>query len=446
MKKLFVGLSLLIPFHIASASIANELNSFLDHFFANPNQPVYENTVSRQLIESIEIPENPTQDDVEALQKQIIESETNLEQFEAQLQQKENDLWMTQLKKQSAIENVRLLDQQLSIQTQKLEKIQANKALWQKELEKITRQKSDIKAQIRAYEEDYENSIVQDVIRKQSLMENRNVQLLKWFFSSKTISQILEEQSAKNQKQTQNQEKIKRLKKAQQFLENKETHTVLLYQTIKELEHKIAQEKKTYADFVAAKAQLTSQFDTSEENLQRELSNAYQERESVLGSLQNLRQAWVTLKESLPEKPLEQTALFQFPLKKPIKINIGFQNPEYEKEFGIVHDGVDFFAPQGSDVLAPAEGIVQKVEISEKGYAYLILNHGNDLYTVYGHVSEILVNEGDTVEQGVLIAQTGGTPGTKGAGYLTTGPHLHFSVFQNGEFVDPLFFLPSIKE
>ena len=57
-------------------------------------------------------------------------------------------------------------------------------------------------------------------------------------------------------------------------------------------------------------------------------------------------------------------------------------------------------------------------------------------------MSEILVNEGEIVRRGQTIGLSGGIPGNKGAGWLTTGAHLHFEVFKNFQRVDPLEYLP----
>ncbi|MFH0834189.1 MAG: M23 family metallopeptidase, partial [Patescibacteria group bacterium] len=67
------------------------------------------------------------------------------------------------------------------------------------------------------------------------------------------------------------------------------------------------------------------------------------------------------------------------------------------------------------------------------------------LATVYGHISRILVKEGDLVRAGDLIGLSGGIPGTPGAGYMTTGAHLHFEVIDHGEHKNPLDYLPLEK-
>jgi len=58
------------------------------------------------------------------------------------------------------------------------------------------------------------------------------------------------------------------------------------------------------------------------------------------------------------------------------------------------------------------------------------------MQTRYGHVSRFAASEGSFVKAGQIVGYTGGMPGTKGAGYLTTGPHLHFEVRIGSETTD----------
>ncbi|MCF7845677.1 MAG: peptidoglycan DD-metalloendopeptidase family protein [Candidatus Peribacteraceae bacterium] len=122
-----------------------------------------------------------------------------------------------------------------------------------------------------------------------------------------------------------------------------------------------------------------------------------------------------------------------------------YHDSSYVTRFGVAHQAVDFRLTQGSRVAAAAPGIVYKAKDNGYGYSYITIAHPGGLATVYGHISKILVKEGDIVRAGDLIGLSGGIPGTKGAGYMTTGAHLHFEVIDHGEHADPLDYLPLEK-
>jgi murein DD-endopeptidase MepM/ murein hydrolase activator NlpD len=119
-----------------------------------------------------------------------------------------------------------------------------------------------------------------------------------------------------------------------------------------------------------------------------------------------------------------------------------FHDSSYEGVFGVAHQAIDFRLRQGSPVGAAAPGIVYKARDNGYGYSYIMLAHPGGLATVYGHISKILVKEGEAVKAGKIIGLSGGTPGTIGAGYMTTGAHLHFEVLDGGQHVDALDYLP----
>ena len=99
-----------------------------------------------------------------------------------------------------------------------------------------------------------------------------------------------------------------------------------------------------------------------------------------------------------------------------------------------LHPGVDLVQPAGSDIKATAAGRVTHAGWMG-GYGEMVeIDHGNGLATRYGHMSEVLVDEGETVKAG----QTIGRIGTTGR---STGPHLHYEVRVDGEPVDPERFL-----
>ena len=87
----------------------------------------------------------------------------------------------------------------------------------------------------------------------------------------------------------------------------------------------------------------------------------------------------------------------------------------------------------GADILAAATGTVVTAGWVSGYGNYTVIDHGGGMMTAYGHQSQILVSVGQTVQQGELIGKVGSTGNS-------TGPHLHFEVYINGETVDPKSF------
>lgn len=101
-----------------------------------------------------------------------------------------------------------------------------------------------------------------------------------------------------------------------------------------------------------------------------------------------------------------------------------------------LHTGVDIGAPYGSNFIAANDGLVTYAGYNTAYGNMVIIDHGGGITTLYAHGSEILVGVGDTVFQGTPILKVGST------GY-STGPHAHFEVRINGEYVEPLNYITS---
>ena len=99
-----------------------------------------------------------------------------------------------------------------------------------------------------------------------------------------------------------------------------------------------------------------------------------------------------------------------------------------------VHEGVDIAAAEGTDVAAVRSGTVTEVRNSAT-YGKLLKFQTEDGYEVmYAHLSAVLVQEGEEVRQGQIVARSGNTG-------LSTGPHLHYGLWYKGELADPMAFL-----
>lgn len=95
------------------------------------------------------------------------------------------------------------------------------------------------------------------------------------------------------------------------------------------------------------------------------------------------------------------------------------------------HTGIDIGASSGKNIVAAASG---KVIMSTwyGGYGnFVMIDHGGGIVTCYGHASKLIAKKGDIVKRGQVIALVGSTG-------RSTGPHLHFEVRVNGDYVNPM--------
>jgi murein DD-endopeptidase MepM/ murein hydrolase activator NlpD len=98
------------------------------------------------------------------------------------------------------------------------------------------------------------------------------------------------------------------------------------------------------------------------------------------------------------------------------------------------HPGLDFSAPSGTPIYATAQGVVRTAGNLGNGYGnHVIINHGYQYTTLYGHMFRIKVRQGQSVKRGEVIGYVGNTG-------KSTGPHLHYEVMKGGKHLDPIYF------
>jgi len=95
------------------------------------------------------------------------------------------------------------------------------------------------------------------------------------------------------------------------------------------------------------------------------------------------------------------------------------------------HTGIDVAGEKGDKILAPNSGVVALVDKQFFSGTSVVLDHGQGIFTMFFHLSKVLVKQGQTVRKGDVIALVGSTG-------RATGPHLHWGVRIQGARVDPL--------
>lgn len=101
------------------------------------------------------------------------------------------------------------------------------------------------------------------------------------------------------------------------------------------------------------------------------------------------------------------------------------------------HLGTDFVVPVGTLIVAAARGVVRRVDREPVGGRFLWIDHGGGYATVYQHLSEALVREGQEVARGEVIARSGGSGLAIESFFPLVPPHLHFALFIDGVPADP---------
>jgi len=137
-----------------------------------------------------------------------------------------------------------------------------------------------------------------------------------------------------------------------------------------------------------------------------------------------------------------QDGVIAVPSDKPVKMNV-----EFTSGFGVrsdpfhagaaMHPGIDLAGSYGTPIYATADGIVLRAGWNSGGYGNLVeVDHGRGITTRYGHMSAILVHDGDHITRGQQIGRMGSTG-------RSTGNHLHYEVRIDGRAVNPIPFMKS---
>ncbi len=142
--------------------------------------------------------------------------------------------------------------------------------------------------------------------------------------------------------------------------------------------------------------------------------------------------------EVVKEPEDEQVLIGTKAIQSVSTMRLGYPVPSHQINCGWLgyygHYGVDFYAKTGTTVMASEAGTVV-VSGWDRYYGYYVMiDHGNGMQTLYAHNSSLVVDVGDKVSRGELIAYSGDTGNT-------TGPHCHFEVLINGQRVNPMLYI-----
>jgi len=338
-----------------------------------------------------------------------------LEQQRNQLLQQQNEIQNRQADSES---NLQSLEQNIVYTANQISETEFRLSQAEQELK-------DFEAQLKQAEDDYENVRTGTVARLQYLQRQQGSEGWAVLLQSQNFNEFLDRQyqlkrvyAADRQVLADLKAKAEAIQKQKAAVEEKRNQVALLKQ-------QLLSQKQQYEAEASEEKQLISRLKDQRGALEAAEAQLARDSEQIAGLIRQ--------KIAASTGVIRGTGRFVFPANG--NISSGFGNRVHPiLGYSRFHAGIDFSASQGTPIYAADSG---RVIFSGwyGGYGQtVIVDHGDGLSTLYAHASRLMVNEGQTVQQGQAIATVGSTG-------LSTGPHLHFEVRQNGNPVNPAGYL-----
>lgn len=297
------------------------------------------------------------------------------------------------------------------------------------QIDLLNAQISDTEAQIETTRE--EEQAQYELFCRQVRQEEERGTISYWsvLFKATSFADLLSRLDFVNEVMDYNQSVIDTLRQTRQTLTVRQaeldSHKTELEATQAELEEEIAAATEIVQQYAADAAAAKKLYD--EKEAQAAAIEKKIEEEAERARLANL--------------PAASSGGYTWPtnVTRLITSPIGYRSAASTNYVGTTnHKGVDIGAYYGSNILAAKAGTVSIASYGwNGGYGnYVVILHGsNSSYTVYAHMSQVLVSAGQQVSQGQVIGLVGSTGNS-------TGPHIHFEIHENGQLMNPLDYLP----
>ncbi len=311
----------------------------------------------------------------------------------------------------------------------------------QVELDTTGAQIEEVSTQIDIKEKEiaYQKEVLGEFIRL--LNDYDQVSAIETLFQYNSFSEFVDQIRYVQTLQQKGQETLDKIQQIKIELENRQKILEDYKSDLDKLQSKQLSQERALSEQKQGKVKILEETKEKEKIYQNLLAAAKKEYFAAQSSIKSLE---AKIRQELEKQGVDlgHVGAMSWPIDPSLGISCEFRCSGYPYEAIIgPHSGIDIRAPQGTPIKAPADGVIGKNHDGGMGYSYIILIHGDNLTSVFGHVSGFAVPEGQKVKRGQVVGYSGGTPGTAGAGYLTTGPHLHWEVRLNGNPVNPRNYL-----
>lgn len=372
------------------------------------------------------------------LNTQLDQKQQNIEEINGKIEKLEQEIKSKQDEQITLKNQITIIDTEIEKTQTQIQKTEAEIERTDLEIKKLQGELDLKKKEIAK-----QKIVLGEYIRL--IYEYDQISPIEIIFGYNSFSEFLDQLQNLETLQNKGQQVLDQVQKLKVALENNKKEQEVKAKDLANLDDQLQFEKEELDGKKTGKENILVTTKDKEEEFQSLLAKAKQEQEAANQEIyaieEQIRKQQEAQNPNLDNWEDVGGTELAWPINPVQGISAYFMDPSYYSFWGLQHYAIDIPAPQGTSMHAPADGYVAKYSDNGNGYSYIMLYHGNGLSTVYGHASACYTAEGSNVKRGDVIGLSGGMPGTKGAGWMTTGPHLHFEVRINGNPVDPMNYL-----
>lgn len=374
-----------------------------------------------------------TGDDIQTINDEIAARKAKIEQINKKVDGYQTKIDQAEAKQASLAGEIELLDNRAAQTELEIEATNEEISAIDNEMRVIDKSVADKSAALKK-----EQEMIKSILRE--IRSADKTSTVTWFLGSQSFSQLfdqVEKLETVNFNLNQTMAQVKQNKEALlTYKEEQEAKLIALEELQKNLEKKITlleEEKESKTVLITQTAQSEAEFNAL-------LNDLWAEEQYVNRQIASLQSG---IEEKLKASDVAgDSSVLSWPLVPEKGLSATFHDSTYPFRHLFEHPGIDLPTPVGTPVKSSAPGYVAWVREGRLYGYYILVIHADGVATLYAHLSKILVETDQFVARGATIALSGGRPGTAGAG-LSTGPHLHFEVRQDGVPTNPLDYLVS---
>lgn len=349
---------------------------------------------------------------------QLQQWQETIKQYQAGVSQKKEELTRIEA---AARQRLQALQSSIQLTDEQIASAEANIAT-------AVAQLQDLETQQHQAAVKYQAQFDLTAVRLRFLQQQRSQNTWAFLLDSNSLNQFLTRRQRLKQVYQADQRQLIALKAEQDHIQNQQQLISVKQQQIAYLKRQLEVQKNTLTTQAKSQDQVVNKLSQDRQVLENAEAQLDQDAQTLTLLIQQ-RLGYVTPQPGT----VMGTGRLSYPIRAPITSTFGWRiHPILGTQR--FHNGLDFGAPTGTPIQAAERGrVIYAGWYGGYGNA-VIVDHGNGATTLYAHASRLVVQEGDVVQRGQVVALVGSTG-------LSTGPHLHFEVRINGEPQDPSYYL-----